>query len=599
MDGDHQHSTSRRLYEAVRECGEADLSMQVVWDCLARGADILYTPDPATLHSTLQQLAVKGHREALKACLAARLGYLPPKHGEEEEDGISIVAPHIPQHCPIFSGKMDKMLGVICRLVREYSEGDAAWAREWTMCQEELMNDLAANQLLSEVWPLMWRLAPCPLPSSGESDEAGNTRMALDMAWSWDWENLPEEDRARVELNAGSILLHASRSTGRLWEIAHHRLPTPPIDQLRACVREGADIFFSRDPMEEQCILCQLVSHCHVEAFMACIESCGALHFASKCGRNAETVLHCIASTTCLRASEAAAMVRAICGHIERHPGDRVEWGAENAHRKTFLDLVSQHQLLSTVWPIVRDMPYYADETAPIPLPVVWEWDWEMLGEEDQSFFSLSTSAIGGSAATARLCKVANSTSATGSSFSVAEVMACVREGADVNARPSTLRASPLTAFFNAKLIPLCLSCLRQSTRGIDFTTVALFPGIDSTFLHCIAGIGMRVTLEERQAVLHGVIDHLSAHPHDARIDWGATDLYGQTCLSAAAGFGWLSGWWDVVKKRQVSYFLDRGVENPIEITMTVRAADWDRVKEEDRLRFRLRKGIETTAHHG
>lgn len=90
------------------------------------------------------------------------------------------------------------------------------------------------------------------------------------------------------------------------------------------------------------------------------------------------------------------------------------------------------------------------------------------------------------------------------------------------------------------------------------------------------------VTAEEWQRVLSLVLDRLEAHgPCSAapdQLEWGQKNACGHDCLSAAAYWGHLALFWNVVvTQRRVKYFLPH--PSPFQITGPVQKTDMDQLQ--------------------
>lgn len=85
---------------------------------------------------------------------------------------------------------------------------------------------------------------------------------------------------------------------------------------------------------------------------------------------------------------EARAVLEAIVFHIERHPLDVMDWGM--AWRgDVFIQVAARYGRLSAFFPVVRDLPFFADQVEPTCLKwLVMAEDWEALSEEDKESFT-------------------------------------------------------------------------------------------------------------------------------------------------------------------------------------------------------------------
>lgn len=163
----------------------------------------------------------------------------------------------------------------------------------------------------------------------------------------------------------------------------------------------------------------------------------------------------------------------------------------------------------------------------------------------------------------------------------LAAVKEAVRRGANVMVRHKN--TCPLLSYliYNEALdaAEACLS----SPHSIDFTLGdRSWLYRNCTCLHYMAAFDE----SNPPRILTALLDRLEKYPQLDRIDWGATDTDGDTCLSVAALKGQLSTWWAVLKKRQVPYFMQQDVF--FLNASDVETKDFEKVPLEDRERFRL-----------
>lgn len=197
------------------------------------------------------------------------------------------------------------------------------------------------------------------------------------------------------------------------------------------------------------------------------------------------SLLHLVAQSLVLSDEEAASILTAICEHVQRHHRDRIDWGRESTSvDEEFISLAARRQRLSLLYPIVREVPFYADRTAPIPLKMVWTWDVEALDEEDRANFTFAPKAnvFPGSRATGELWRLTqhmylNPPFVLQRPPDAERVRACVRDGADVLYRlqlhfgPLLVVNKELLLDFIKKGTPACIiACLEEMNQPLRFS---------------------------------------------------------------------------------------------------------------------------------
>lgn len=154
------------------------------------------------------------------------------------------------------------------------------------------------------------------------------------------------------------------------------------------------------------------------------------------------------------------------------------------------------------------------------------------------------------------------------------EVERVIREGADVNWKPSPKASTSLVGFAYRRQISSLLACL-SSAKDIDFS---LAGGDGATLLHIICDHSFPRLDGVR--VLDAIVHHIERHPQDC-VNWGQKDWAGRDFIRLAANEGFLSYYYPLV--RDMPYFGDRVA--PIELKL-VRSCDWACLSEEDKKNF-------------
>lgn len=333
-----------------------------------------------------------------------------------------------------------------------------------------------------------------------------------------------------------SVMEAPNPATKRLWQVLEESKWVPELQVLRECVEDGADVLYTPDIEFRIPILHKLAYLGNVEAFRQCLETRRNLNFDLLC--EGDTVMHYLGESNEMsyRGEQTVAMVRAVCDRLALHPNDRLDWSLKNEHDKDFLDLVCEKQLLCLVWPIITDVPYFADYTSPIPLCVVWSWEWEALGEEERAYFDISAAeVICGSEVTGRLWKISHSIS-----LDVEEVRECVALGGDVMFSPYPDKKMPilldLAYFGQVEAFRVCL----ETRHPLDFNKRDYDGG---TVMHFIASSQM-ISDEAATTLVRAICERLLAHAGKDRLDWGSRNGYDEDFLTLAARSHRLSAFW-------------------------------------------------------
>lgn len=170
------------------------------------------------------------------------------------------------------------------------------------------------------------------------------------------------------------------------------------LDAIRECVEAGADLYAlcTVEYLELRPVLHQFVLAGHLDCFVTCVETFpGSMDFSVQDLNGRNTVLDAICYTS-VPDRVALAMLRAVIFRLETHPGDVVQWWQKDYKEKNFLHHVVLCHRLAVFWPLLRNVPAFADVVDPIPLPVVVFFsDWEQLRREEQLCFTLERGVRG------------------------------------------------------------------------------------------------------------------------------------------------------------------------------------------------------------
>lgn len=313
------------------------------------------------------------------------------------------------------------------------------------------------------------------------------------------------------------------------------------------------------------------------------------IDFSTTCQYQKRTLFHFLVLCDGVSDRELQQMFRCAIHRLETHPTDVVNWDQRDWCGKGVLHCAAETQRLSLLWPdLLSNVPFFADQTAAISLRecrVVWSWDWQRLGSEEQQNFSLASGQkiIHASEATAQLCRL--SWQDAPYAPSAAEVQRCVDRGADVLFRcPSRLSDAwePLLYTFlcagHLAAVAACLTTPR--TLDLEHTT-------DDNGRTCLHAI---VTPCHSPAVVTAFLSLLLARlqrrrDEMARMNWFATDMWGDDFFTRAAKWGMLSTVWNVFQKHQLcEEVCVAGRLIPIHAPIDFK--DWMRLGLEGQLRF-------------
>lgn len=160
--------------------------------------------------------------------------------------------------------------------------------------------------------------------------------------------------------------------------------PDPQV--LRRCLRDGADILYAPgnagDPILHRCI-----ENGHLDALVALLETSSNIDFTLT-GWGGHTPLHHVVFYN--RTEVKKSMLSAIVCRLTTHPNDTVSWGQKNDSGLDFLSLAAVWSTISSMYPLVQRLPYFANAEKPILLTnppinlVEWENDWNALSVEDR-----------------------------------------------------------------------------------------------------------------------------------------------------------------------------------------------------------------------
>lgn len=153
------------------------------------------------------------------------------------------------------------------------------------------------------------------------------------------------------------------------------------MDLVRRCVSEGG-----ADPMHlpegaARTALHLCIIKNHVEALSALLATPHDMDFTAK-DKDGWTPLHNLAPRP---PDVAKAMLTAILLRLSSHPNDRVDWSQKNGCGDDFVDNLAYFGNLSTLYPMVKDLPFYVSAAKPVVLtrrPKAEDWAKLSAGEQ-------------------------------------------------------------------------------------------------------------------------------------------------------------------------------------------------------------------------
>lgn len=385
-----------------------------VQQCVEHGADFFALTDDGT--PLLHQLAAEaGNTRTFATCLKS--ARRPLDFTKTDRHGNTVMHCLV-QHPYISEEEALSKLRAIHQHVCVYPEEDIVNWLQKDGSGRTFLSTAASNQVLSALWGEIRRT----------SMFAPDAPIALmDRVWEWDWARISPEDQKEFFSIRYTFLIKSTVFTGHLYrlsllcasmmdggnEVVKENAWGKGTDeddtnedyyaQVQHCVEHGAEVGLIPTPAGHA-VLATFVQHGCMRAAQICLEA--ATHIQFPC-LGTSSVLHTLLQTYARGAimkEDVEDFTRLLVHRLETHPNDALDWGAKNSEGENFLELAARHQLLSALWPLVRHAPYYADQTAPIPLSLVWEWDWNSLeeGDEGKQCFIITGELVKSSEATTR-----------------------------------------------------------------------------------------------------------------------------------------------------------------------------------------------------
>lgn len=318
----------------------------------------------------------------------------------------------------------------------------------------------------------------------------------------------------------------------------------PDLTMFRCLIDQGADVLYKRRVRNIDTILHRLIKVGNVKAVRLCMETRRDIDFTTK-GYYQRTPLHVMSCVALSNANNILEILHAVLHRLETHPNDAVDWGLPDCTGTDFISYAAQNQKLSSFWPSVQHVPYFADQCQGIALSLVWEWDWMALEEKERSFFCLEphTVMVAADRVTGQLCNQCREEDPD-----VDMVRRLVEEGADVLFLDPMRHDVPLLYFLKSGKLPCVEACL-QTARGIDFTA-AVVPTLRP--LECCF-FDFYSDDHDFSLLLECLLARLSSHGHHDRWDWALQDEQGLDFWFRCRGKLLLA--WDILQKWNIPYF--------------------------------------------
>lgn len=298
----------------------------------------------------------------------------------------------------------------------------------------------------------------------------------------------------------------------------------------------------------------------------------------------------------------ARGMLESILFRIQTHPNDVVDWGLRARNGFDFLSHAAYQERLSLFWPLVRDMPYFADQVEPIDLcSWIWEWDLLTLYEQENNLeFKESPKIVKANRSTVsliRLCLEKDWNMEGNSVFE--EVQQYIAEGADVNFRGPGRECSILHEFISRGNVVYAKLCL-TSDHPIAFTAQnskgkSILDSLCTTTLFFVENRENRP--EAAAELLQLIIEHASTNFNFRdTLDWSKTKKipnrgevsFGEKFLDTVVQNGKLSLFWPVLQAFVPFY----GHRKTFILTSSVQEEDWSKLSEKNQKHFLLKGGI-------
>eukprot|EP00796_Vickermania_ingenoplastis_P005287 gene5287-3792_t len=303
----------------------------------------------------------------------------------------------------------------------------------------------------------------------------------------------------------------------------------PPASAVQECVLGGAD-FMAQCPRQFMPFLHHFVFSGLSDCVTACLTIPFPIDFSITNNKWERSVFHCVCAQN--NPSTATEILTMLLARLGNHPEDIVDWTQTDTNEETFLSSVAHHQQLSSLWPLIKTVPYFGSGGGHA-IRVAWKHDWEALGEERNQL--IVGELISASSATLGLIQACKS-----STPAVHEVQRCVDNNADVCFWDLDMNKPLLHHLIENSHVECVAACL-TTRRPIDFTA-----GDDWgwTPLHFVCP--KRVLWEAAAEMMRLMVWRIETHPADV-VQWTLVSHDGYDILSCAAKYQKLSCIWPLI----------------------------------------------------
>lgn len=444
----------------------------------------------------------------------------------------------------------------------------------------------AHNGLLQSFWPILLTLPRFHSVIFEGGMRVEPVRLTTPLLWSFDW-NWIQSCSLQWEFEVNkSVMCSESRTTAALMRLSMQR--RPEVQLVTKCVKEMANVCFMI-PDESQTIMHSFLAHGHVECFEKCLGSDLTIDFTI-CDVGGCTVLHKLCEV------ESPMTVKALLELLMKRSedkGDSVNWEIKDRMGRDFLSYAAANGLLATVWPVVKDAPFFSKskKRALILRAIVWRYDWEQLSAKDQQHFvqRVPSYVEGDSRKKWIMCEESEATAALmrlvlgNRHLGMEAIDAAVRRGGMLSFVIGSQKESILHHLLT-RSTPSCvkaaLTAAAESKQVINWTVVDR--NIRSPLFRLLERCR---TIEEEPASICLLLQEYVLQRGHTKLDersWAQRDRLGLDFLSFAASLGMLSDVWEVV--RNVDYF--RGCPLPLPIYAKVFHEDFDLLQQREAMRL-------------
>eukprot|EP00796_Vickermania_ingenoplastis_P007686 gene7686-5391_t len=306
------------------------------------------------------------------------------------------------------------LLGAVLHRLETHPEDILDWTCGRESDERSLVSYAAHVGSLARLWPVLRMFPPfasligqernSSTSGGADGDEptlaptARPMRIATKL-WAWDWDELvavaaafgdvgppPEEGLKKIfQVDDVQTFYEEKRCTAVLWRCVL-RTCEPDAAVVRRLVEEGANISFH--PFNNSStIFHRIMGDASIECVMACLETAHPIDFSLQDSVDC-TVFHRL----CHRSGpkeELRRILEVAVQRLEQRMDDGVDFSlVDSLWGLDFISMAAVEGLLPMFWPVLIDVPHYADNTDGIYLMRgISREDWEALGKENQQYF--------------------------------------------------------------------------------------------------------------------------------------------------------------------------------------------------------------------